>query len=163
MYETDFCLPEDLRAWMPEEELLTLLFAALHLPGEAAICRRPLPAGRPRVLLALLTYGYAVGIYGSDELEACTQTNPQLHYLSERKGVTAAELRRFRRYHRTCVQETLTALFELAWAKARSAGVIFPEPPQTLVCSGGMGLVCSEAAERRIDEAVLRDSMALDV
>jgi hypothetical protein len=150
-------LPEDLRAWVSEAALVSLVFEAVHATGwaqPASLGQAPLPPGRLRVLLTLLTYSYAIGLYGSDEIESRISLDPQLLYLSARKGVPSNDLRQFRRHHRAALHQTLSALFQLAFEA-------HDQSPPTRIGSDVKAL-CSAAAERRINEAVLRDTMTLD-
>jgi hypothetical protein len=150
-------LPEDLRAWVSDDVLVSLVFEAVHTTGWGEAASRspaPLPPGRPRVLLTLLTYSYAIGLYGSDEIENRIPIDPQLLYLSAREDIPSYDLRHFRRYHRAPLQQTLSMVFQLL-CEARD---------QAPAARFGVDLsaLCASAAERRINEAVLRDTMALD-
>ncbi len=145
-------LPDDLRRWISEETLVRLVFEAVHL------AQSPLPPGRPRVCLTTLTYSYAIGLYDAQEIEDRIPTDPQLLYLSAKIPLSGNDLRQFRRYHRPWLQRTLGLLLQLACEARFRTGI-----NSTLVClPGEMAALCAEAAEHRIEEAVLRDTMALD-
>jgi hypothetical protein len=159
--EGQFKFPEDLRAWMGERELLKLAFEALHVLEEGSEmspdAARPEP-GAPRVLLTLLTYCYAAGIYSSDEIEAQVPNDPQLAYLCAKTLPLANRLRHFRRYHREFVVKSLSELLQLAWkSHPQNCG-----PLRAAHDTRQFESFFRRAAEQRVQEAILEDTMALD-
>ncbi|MBI2947463.1 MAG: hypothetical protein HYY23_07445 [Verrucomicrobia bacterium] len=166
--------PQDLRLWVDENILVNLVLEAVQSVCEPGIDSRgksePLPEGRPRVFLTLLTYSYAVGIYASDEIEDRIATEPALRYLSAGARPSWHDLRRFRRQNREIIRGALTRVLRIArefrlWSIAkmldidsawcgRLAAVRTAEYKQTMLVI--------QAANDRINQAVLRDSMALD-
>jgi hypothetical protein len=152
-------LPDDLRTWMSEDAVVKLALDAVHAAGSTGSFepgQPPLPRGRPRVFLTLLTYSYAAGLYGSDEIADRISADPHLCYLAAKTGISGSDLRHFRRYHRAWLQDALATLLALACEAhaCRDSGSGYAD--YDLAAS------CGKAAERRINEAVLRDTMALD-
>ena len=75
-YEDPLGLPDDLRQWLDARTLVGLVFDAVHtVLDQVADEPSPLPVGNPRVLLTVLTYSYAIGLFASDETEAHVPTD----------------------------------------------------------------------------------------
>jgi hypothetical protein len=151
--------PDDAREWVDEPMLVRFVFDAV------AECNRDLPAGPARVLLTVLTYSYAIGLYGSEEIEDQLAHDAQLEYLSAKATLSACTLRQFRRYHRDLLQASLSALFQRVWQSR--AQQVNPDKQDSNVLLGRRGGrlegVFQRAANRRIADAVLADSIELDV
>ena len=73
------------------------------------------PAYYPRTLLALITYAYAMGTYGSLALEKLLRTDLQFLRLFENEYPSADMLRRFRRQNREAVQHCLVQALRFLW------------------------------------------------
>ncbi len=154
-----FELPENLREWVGGKTLLDLaLDAVATVQSEDPISTGSVPAGLPRVLLTLLTYCYASGLYQSDDIERQILTDADLRYLSANFPVSADELRRLRRAHRGALQRSLERLLQSAW-RVQFQGDL--DATSTLL-NAQTGVIFQLAAKRRIDSAVLQDSLALD-
>ncbi len=65
-------------------------------------------------LMHLLTYAYAIGLYGSQDIELAVQTDPVLCYLCASEVPDWNTLRRFRRLHRQYLRECLIKVAEQA-------------------------------------------------
>lgn len=102
-------------------------------------------------LLSVLTYSYAVGCLASDEIEEGCRLDPALAYLSGGRLPSSPTIRRFRRVYRSQVAQTL--YFTLAAAGPGMAPT--PSHPQ---CTDLLAEV-----RRRIESAILADTIALDV
>jgi Transposase domain (DUF772) len=160
-------LPEDLRAWLDEASLVRLVFEALHTVEEAEhrLGSTCLPPGPPRLLLTVLTYAYAIGLSGSEEIQRRIPADPQLRYLCAKTAPSASDLRGFRRRHRVLLLRSLSQLFKLAWiSRARMLAWETAEwlSPLTDWSKEDLQRLLDGAAERRIGDAVLADTMALD-
>ena len=167
LFDAPVGLPEDLREWMDESTLVHLLFEALHpVDPDGLDSAKGLPLGSPRILQTVLTYSYATGLYSSEEIERRILREVQLRYLAAKSCPSSNDLRRFRRLNRPYLQRSLSRLFLLAWEHLT---------PQSLAESDSL-LLADQAialesvvrlfeldAQRRIDSAVLADTMALDV
>lgn len=152
----DLELPDDLRNWAQAERLLTWALEAAaavveNSPGAPAC----LPPGPPRLWLSVLTYSYAIGLLPSEEIQLHAGLDPQLRYLSGRRGAPAIQLRQFRRRHRRLIERSLGQLLRCAWESHvdRSSLEVHPWDLEERL---------RIEAERRIDRAVLMDTMALD-
>lgn len=69
---------------------------------------------RHRMLLTLLSYAYARGIYGSEEIQDRVRTDGDLRYLCALEFPDTETLRYFRRREWTRLHQCLTRLLELA-------------------------------------------------
>jgi transposase len=71
-----FLLPPDRRQWVPDDDLAHFVVAAVERVEIAAFKVNWRGTGkaqyRPRLMLALLIYGYANGIFSSRRLERAT-------------------------------------------------------------------------------------------
>jgi len=78
-------------------------------------------AFHPRVLLALLTYCYARGIYGSTDIERVMHKDKLFRALCREEFPDARILRRFRRENRPVLQNCLSLVLRLATPGAENA------------------------------------------
>ena len=71
-----FLLPPDLKAWVPEDDLAHFVIAAVERVPMAAFQMADRAGGKPqyhpRLMLALLIYCYANGIFSSRRIERAT-------------------------------------------------------------------------------------------
>ena len=84
--ETPFLFPPSVQEWLPEDHLARFVADAVeHLdlrPLEAAYRGRGSQAHHPGVLLALLFYGYATGVFSSRKIERATYDSVAFRYLA---------------------------------------------------------------------------------
>lgn len=124
-------------------------------------------AFQPRSLLALLTYCYAAGIYGSQDIEALMGRDAGFRRYCQEEFPDWRRLRRFRRENRQVLESCLEGALRNFWRDARDDGP----------ASGGGGPVrragagATDAAARplvfadarnRLEWAMLLDSEAGD-
>lgn len=123
------------------------------------------------ILLRLLTYSYAVGFYGSEEIEGQLPQDDALRYLTAEYRPRFDDLRQFRRRCRSQLRRCLTE----ALRRAAECGI---ELPTTAIATDPqLGLLKSRQnrwpaagaatrfeieADARIACAVLADCLALD-
>ena len=109
-------------------------------------------AHQPRILLAMLGYCYAHGIYGSEEIEDALRRDSTFRWICGNEFPHARLIRKFRRANREVLQRVLQAgLMFIAGRSAPGAGPDFPDVPSL-----------SEEASRRMMCAVFIDSVELD-
>ena len=167
-------LPQDLSAWVGHEVLVHLVLKAVQstcdLADQKGGLPTRLPIGRPRILLTLLVYSYASGLYASEQIEDRVTSNPVLRYLSAGARPTWHDLRRFRRQHRPLIQAALGRAIQAAWKFGQSPlppasqpGLGFRDAlPSIGLEEAALASQFSLAAEDRINQAILWDSMVLD-
>ncbi len=154
-------IPSDLREWV-DGNVLACCILELQQSLESAV-----PAtARCKIFSALLTYCYAIGLLGTDDIVEAFEDNAMLRCLSARTLLDAATLRQFRRYNRGQIETMLARLFARVWQEHRQAtvAVAIPWPPAVQAAHHNVRQApdfLSEARDRVLD-AIRLDSMALD-
>ena len=105
---------------------------------------RSLPA-KSRMLLTLVTYCYARGLYSAEEIESAAHVDPVVSYICARDYPTAIEIRDFRRNRKDLVVQAL--------AKALEKDSFFR--PRFFSAR--------QESERRVAKAIQWDSFELDL
>jgi len=133
----------------------------------------PVPAAgagiacQPRVLLGLLTYCYASGVFSSQEIEARVRKDPILILLCGHELPDWHLIRRFRRYNREVIQRCLEVTLYHANAGCGPRSSSGPEG-NALVLSAARSCdavdrdQCCQDASERIRWAINLDHMFLD-
>jgi hypothetical protein len=167
-------LPDDLREWLNHQSLVDLTVRAVlsldHPPAIPAVPAARTSAPPHATLLLLLTYCYAAGIYSSEAIENQLKEEPAFRRLCGGDPPDAADLRRFRRTHRSEVEHCLGALL---WSACRSewhqlSGRCHSLSEGDPVCRSDQGIeeplrrIIERDVNRRVNWAVQLDSMALD-
>lgn len=148
-----FALPLDLTEWIEQCTLLEWVEADVEQfdwkhPELVAYLGQH-PEYRPKSLLCLLTYAYAIQVYGSEEIVNRCYSDTVFRLLSENKAPAAAELRRFRRENRGLLKGMLMALFTRAVRQKFALGdVLLP---------AGFKRYLLDAAVERLDIARYMD------
>jgi hypothetical protein len=143
-------LPADLRQQLGERALIDLALGAVQTVGEGL--PRPLAAaGRhsPQMLLTLLTYCYAAGVYGSEDIEYDCRNDAATRYLSANASPDQNAIRNFRRANRQSIEACLACVY------GRAHGVTSAQT------SGEPSLASSRAlfdfARRQVELAIMID------
>jgi hypothetical protein len=166
---TPSTLPADLREWVNESIVVGWVLREVSeaLSGHSPWAWLREDGPPPATMLTVLTYCYATGLYASEDIEAATMSDPIVRYLCANQFVTSAAIRRFRRAHRESLRACLLQLHRRAWQHrfgARPGGSWAAEPP----CFGppqeeAVTYRLAAAAETRIQQAILADTMDMDV
>ena len=113
-----YLLPPDLREWLPEDDLAHFVVAAVE--------RVPLRAFRvnergtgsaqyhPRLMLALLIYCYANGLFSSRRIERATYRDIGVRYVTANTHPDHDTICKFRRENREAVHESFVQVLLLA-------------------------------------------------
>lgn len=166
-----FILPEDLSVYMGKKTLVKLILEAIEDLNARTSGRdsftRGTPERQPALMLTLLTYCYATGVYASADIELNMEYDPMTRYLCAKSYLGLPALREFRRYNRDRIKECLAIVLRRVWELrfcdqndcplAAAGGPVIPgwpgwRPAPDFVVE----------AEQRIFRAVQADSMALD-
>ncbi|PYJ80887.1 MAG: hypothetical protein DME22_22870 [Verrucomicrobia bacterium] len=136
----------------------------LLIPGTAAEAGI---ACQPRVLLGLLTYCYASGVFSSQEIEARVRKDPILILLCGQELPDWHLIRRFRRYNRDLIQHCLEVTLYRANAASGPRASVGPEGNDPVVSAARSSDAvdrgqCGEDAGERIRWAINLDHMFLD-
>jgi hypothetical protein len=127
------------------------------------------PAFRPRAMLAILTYCYAIGVYGSEDVELMMREDASLRALCGSEIPNWKELKRFRRQNHAMLQRALEETFRSAWSlscRAQQAGSASRAGPPVeavhrLPVPAMADWTAAEAAAR-IEQAMFIDLMATE-
>lgn len=141
--------PADLAEGLGAVRLMHLALEAVQEDGSPSgeFRVRPDRQGfRHRMLLTLLSYAYARGIYGSEEIQDRVRTNGDLRYLCALEFPDAETLRYFRRREWTRLNQSLSRLLELAMKRG----------------TPGIDWDFATEAAVRMESAAAADSLALD-
>jgi len=166
-------LPYDLSIWVDK---CTLVKLTLEVTTEFAstVSRGahpspPLDDYPPAMLLTLMAYSYATGVFPSSEIERRTYQDDMARYITANDHPNRDVLRAFRRRWRVVIRECLVNLFVLVWQHRCAAASHddggrddYPTVERGPALSPETMRLCLCEADQRIDRAVQYDSMELD-
>ena len=117
-------LPPDIAELKLERgELLALIKDAISVAGPFRAEAKVAPINgkpcSPKSLLAVLTYCYALGIYGSRQIEEKLKADEVLRSIANECRPDHELLRQFRRAYRELIQECLKRTYWFIWVKYR--------------------------------------------
>ena len=127
------------------------------------------PAFPPRAMLALLTYCYAIGVYGSQDVEWMMREDASLRALCGTGIPDWRKLKRFRRQNHALLQRALEETFRGAWSLSCRARPAACAPCGASHVEAGNGRpeaamadwIAAEASAR-IERAMFIDLMATE-
>jgi len=107
-----------LTANLAERTLVNLALHAVHTVDCAnpGLIRIKSHGFQSKMMLTLLSYCYANGVYGSKDVERAIHTNAMARYICAREFPEAPVIRKFRQENRHLIEQCLTHLFTQAWA-----------------------------------------------
>jgi len=119
-----FLLPPDLKAWLPEDDLAHLVVAAVdRVPlGTFEVPARTggKPQYHPRLMLALLIYAYANGIFSSRRIERATYRDIAMRFVAANLHPDHDTIAVFRRSNKAAIEAAFLQVLLLA----REAGLL---------------------------------------
>lgn len=155
-------LPADLRQRTGERALIKLALAAV----ETVSVRLPRWSGTaegrfsPQMLLTLLTYCYAAGVYGSEDIEWDCRNDAAARYICANACPDSDTIRRFRRANRPWIEECL------AWMYGEVCGVpsaeMSLEPVRVADCQREPHPELASFVQRKLQLAILIDTAMCD-
>ena len=118
--------PEDLRQALGERRLIELALEAAHIIGEGLPRPEAVAADQPspRMLLTLLTYCYAAGIYASEDIEWESESDAGARYICANVPPEQDTVRRFRRANRPWVEACLAWVYGQAFKSDATSAVV---------------------------------------
>ena len=141
--------PVDLVDWVGADHLIHDVLEAVQGETTSALEVQYVAGGdryRFQMILTLLVYAYARGVFDSSEIESRCLSEADFRYLATPDCPGAGVLRMFRRREKSQVRSALSRLFQTV---AQRLGVL--------------GGVDAEAeATRRLEAAIAADNLALD-
>ena len=112
------CYPPDLREWLPEDDLAHFVVAAVERVPLSHFRVNDRGTGsaqyHPRVMLALLIYCYANGIFSSRRIERATHRDIGVRYVTANTHPDHDTICKFRRENLAAVQENFVQVLLLA-------------------------------------------------
>ena len=166
-----FILPEDLSVCIGKKTLVKLILEAIEDLGAPTSGCESVAAGNPKyppsLMLTLLTYCYATGVYASTDIELGMQNDQMIRYLCRKNELLLPDLREFRRHGRARIQECLATVLSRVWQLRFCDEDAWPiAGAYRGVPFGPLNLRktpdFTAEAEQRIVRAVRSDSMAMD-
>lgn len=119
-----FLLPPDLKDWLPADDIAHFIVAAVERVRLGAFRTNPQAGGKPqyhpRLMLALLIYSYANGIFGSRRIERATYRDLGVRFIAANTHPDHDTVASFRRTN----QAAFEAAFVQVLLLAREMGVL---------------------------------------
>jgi transposase len=116
--DQSFLLPPDLTAWLPEDDLAHFVVAAVErVPlGSFLVVRRSggKPQYHPRLMLALLIYNYANGIFSSRRIERATYRDIGVRFVAANLHPDHDTIAVFRRNNKAAFEAAFVQVLLLA-------------------------------------------------
>jgi len=113
-------LPPDLREWVRDDDLVHFVIDALAVLDVSAARLNERGTGDeqypPRMMLGLLIYCYAQGIFSSRQIERATYQNVSVRYLAANTHPDHDTIAKFRRENATLIRSVFVQLLRLAQA-----------------------------------------------
>ena len=113
-----FLLPPDAKDWLPADDVAHFVVAAVERVPLGAFAVRPIPGGKaqyhPRLLLALLIYAYANGIFSSRRIERATHRDLGVRYVAANLHPDHDTIAAFRRANRAAFEAAFLQVLLLA-------------------------------------------------
>lgn len=113
-----FLLPPDAKDWLPADDVAHFVVAAVERVPLGAFAVRPVPGGKaqyhPRLLLALLIYAYANGIFSSRRIERATHRDIGVRYVAANLHPDHDTIAAFRRANRAAFEAAFLQVLLLA-------------------------------------------------
>jgi|SRR2546426_3800053 len=167
-------LPDDLSLYLGKKTLVKLILEAIQVWNREPLDYRGFASAgktfQQPMLLTLLTYCYATGVYASTEIELNIERDPMTRYLCARTYPNIDVIRGFRRFNVLQIKQCLTAVLNRAW-QLRFSGEDEEPTCDTSYAALSMSRWSGRSpapdfnreADDRVAKAVRADSMALDV
>jgi len=113
-----FLLPVDAKEWLPADDVAHFVVAAVERVPLGAFAVRPVSGGKaqyhPRLMLALLIYSYANGIFSSRRIERATYRDIGVRYVAANLHPDHDTIAAFRRANRAAFEAAFLQVLLLA-------------------------------------------------
>ena len=113
-----FLLPPDLKDWVPEDDLVHFVVAAVERVDMSAFKVNARGSGseqyHPRVMLALVIYCYANGIFSSRRIERATHRDVGVRFVAANTHPDHDTVCAFRRENGAAIEDCFVKVLELA-------------------------------------------------
>lgn len=116
--DTPMLLPPDLRQWVPEDDLVHFVINAVETMNLSAVSVNSRGSGSkqypPRMMLALVIYSYANGVFGSRRVERSTYRDVAVRYLTGDTHPDHDTICTFRRENGPLIKQAFGEVLRLA-------------------------------------------------
>jgi transposase len=116
--DTAYLLPPSVDEWLPEEHLARYVVEVVEALDLSALTRkyagRGSDAHHPAMLLALLVYGYATGVYSSRKIETATYDSLAFRYIAANTHPDHDTLATFRKRFRDEIKALFVQVLQIA-------------------------------------------------
>ena len=113
-----FLLPPDLKDWLPEDDIAHFIVAAVERVRLGAFRTNPQAGGKaqyhPRLMLALLIYSYANGVFSSRRVERATWRDIGARFIAANTHPDHDTIATFRRANRAAFEAAFVQVLLLA-------------------------------------------------
>ncbi|MEO8426743.1 MAG: transposase [Verrucomicrobiota bacterium] len=161
LLRTSDTLPADLRRWLGRSGLVGSALEAVQTVNWGVYpVTDAAQEFRPQMMLTLLSYCYAAGICGSQDIAWAAQSDKTVRYICAGKEPDWLTIRRFRRRNVELLRQCLAYILKQAWT-LRVAGESSSEPIIDR-SEPNLDQQVADAVRNRIDTAVFLDAVAND-
>ncbi len=116
--EQPYLLPPDLKRWLPEDDVAHFVIAAVERVGLSAFRVKTRPGGEaqyhPRLMLALLVYSYANGIFSSRRIERASHRDIGVRFVAANLHPDHDTIAAFRRANKAAFEAAFLQVLLLA-------------------------------------------------
>ena len=109
--EQSYLLPPDLKRWLPEDDVAHFVIAAVERVGLFAFQVKTRPGGKaqyhPRLMLTLLVYSYANGIFSSRRIERASYRDIGVRFVAANLHPDHDTIAAFRRANKAAFLQVL--------------------------------------------------------
>jgi transposase len=116
--EQPFLLPPDLKDWLPQDDIAHFIVVAVERVRLGAFHSNARPSGKPqyhpRLMLALLVYCYANGIFSSRRIERASYRDVGVRFIAANTHPDHDTIARFRRTNRAAFEAAFLQVLLLA-------------------------------------------------
>jgi transposase len=155
--DTPMLLPCDLREWVGADDLVHFVVEALQgveLPDKAAKRGSGSEEYPPLMMLALLIYCYATGVFSSRKIERFTYESVSVRYLCANTHPDHDTIATFRRSHRQLFAQSFTSVLQLArQLKLVHLGTVHLDGTKILANASKRATVDEAAVEQQLELA----------
>lgn len=113
-----YCLPPSMNDWLPENHLARFIVEVVEQLDLSALLRRYTGGGsaayHPAILLALLVYGYATGVFSSRKLERATYDSVAFRFIAAELHPDHDTLANFRKTFLVELEDLFVQVLSLA-------------------------------------------------
>ena len=155
--DTPMLLPCDLRDWVAEDDLVHFVLAAMEDMSEPDVASKRGSGSEeypPLMMLGLLVYAYATGVFSSRKIERLTYENVSVRYLCANTHPDHDTIAKFRRANKELFARCFTSALQLARElKLVHLGTVHLDGTKILANASKRATLDTAALERQLELA----------